>query len=72
MRLLVPLDSEQMGILESEVGEILQPGSHLRLTGALPEEADQPDLLHLPRLVFEFNRRSFGLLKAFIRRVNSF
>lgn len=72
MRLLVPLDSEQMGILESEFGEILQPGSHLRLTGPLPEEADQPDLLHLPRLVFEFNRRSFGLLKAFIRRVNSF
>ncbi len=72
MRLNVSLDSEQLGILESEFGEILQSGSHLRLTGALPEEADQPDLLHLPRLAFEFNRRSYGLLKAFIRRLNSF
>jgi len=72
MRLNQPLDSEQLGILESEFSEILQPGSHLRLTGALPEEADQPDLLHLPRLSFAFNRRSFGLLKAFIRRLNAF
>ena len=72
MRLNQPLDSEQLGTLESEFNEILQPGSHLRITGALPEEADQPDLLHLPRLVFDFNRRSFGLLKAFIRRLNAF
>ncbi|AMV73557.1 TIGR00730 family Rossman fold protein [Desulfuromonas carbonis] len=72
MRLNQPLDSEQLGTLESEFSEILQPGSHLRITGALPEEADQPDLLHLPRLVFDFNRRSFGLLKAFIRRLNAF
>lgn len=72
MRLNQPLDSQQLGILQNEFSEILQPGSHLRLTGPLPEEADQPDLLHLPRLVFEFNRRSYGLLKAFIRRVNSF
>ena len=33
---------------------------------------DQPDLLDLPRLVFEFNRRNYGLLEAFIRRLNSF
>ena len=72
MRLNQALDSEQLGVLESEFREILQPGSHLRITGALPEEADQPDLLHLPRLSFEFNRRSFGLLKAFIRRINAF
>jgi uncharacterized protein (TIGR00730 family) len=72
MRLNQALDSEQLGILESEFREILQPGSHLRITGALPAEADQPDLLHLPRLSFEFNRRSFGLLKAFIRRINAF
>ncbi len=72
MRLNRSLDSEQLGILESEFSEIFESGSRLRLTGPLPGEADQPDLLHLPRLVFEFNRRSFGLLKAFIRRVNSF
>jgi uncharacterized protein (TIGR00730 family) len=72
IRLNKPLDSDQLGILQSEFSEILEQGSHLRLTGPLPQEADEPDLLHLPRLVFEFNRRSFGLLKAFIRRLNEF
>jgi hypothetical protein len=42
------------------------------MTEALPEEYDQPDLLDLPRLVFRFNRSDYGLLKAFIRRLNSF
>jgi hypothetical protein len=44
----------------------------MQLSGPLPEEKDQPDLLHLPRLTLDFNRRSYGLLKAFIRRLNSF
>jgi hypothetical protein len=42
------------------------------MTTALPEEQDQPDLVDLPRLVFKFNRRNYGLLKAFLRRLNSF
>jgi hypothetical protein len=58
--------------MQDEFAEILSPGSQFRLTGALPEELDQPDLLQLPRLVFEFNMRNFGLLKAFLRRLNSF
>lgn len=72
MRLNYSLDSEQLGILESEFSEIIMPGSRLQMRGPLPEEADQPDLAALPRLVFQFDRRSYGLLKAFIRRVNSF
>jgi hypothetical protein len=72
IRLNQTLTPEQVETLESEFGEIIEPGSNLQLSGPFPDEQDQPDLLHLPRLSFEFNRRSFGLLKAFIRRINSF
>ena len=72
IRLNKLLSLENLATLEEEFNEILEPGSHLELTGALPEEQDQPDLLDLPRLVFKFNRRNYGLLKAFLRRINSF
>lgn len=72
IRLNQPLDSEHLKVLGDEFSEIIVPGGHLQLTSALPEEADQPDLSKLPRLTLEFNRRSYGLLKAFIRRINSF
>jgi hypothetical protein len=66
------LSNENLAVLEGEFREIIEPGSHLQLTTALPEEQDQPDLVDLPRLVFQFNRRNYGLLKAFLRRLNSF
>ncbi len=72
IRLNKPLSAEQLDILSEEFSEIIQPGSSLQITKALPEENDQPDLLDLPRLTFEFNRRNYGLLKAFLRRLNAF
>jgi uncharacterized protein (TIGR00730 family) len=66
------LTDEQVETLMSEFSGILAPGGHMRLSSALPEEIDQPDLALLPRLVLEFNLRSYGLLKSFIRRINSF
>jgi uncharacterized protein (TIGR00730 family) len=72
IRLNKPLLDEQVATLAEEFNEIIEAGSRLRMTEALPEEYDQPDLLDLPRLVFRFNRSDYGLLKAFIRRLNSF
>ncbi len=72
VRLNKPLHPDQLENLEAEFSEILLPGSHLEMTSALPEEQDQPDLLDLPRLVFQFNKRNYGLLKAFMRRLNEF
>jgi uncharacterized protein (TIGR00730 family) len=72
IRLNKPLAAEQLDTLESEFPEIKEPESRLQLTGPLPAEKDQPDLLPLPRLTFEFNRRSYGLLLAFIRRLKTF
>ncbi|MDA3902160.1 MAG: TIGR00730 family Rossman fold protein [Desulfuromusa sp.] len=72
IRLNKPLDSDHLNILTGEFGEILVPGGKISLSSPLPEEYDQPDLKHLPRLTLEFDRRSYGLLKSFIRRINSF
>ena len=72
LRLNKPIDSGHLQILTSEFSEILAPGSSFRMTGPLPKEEDQPDLMQLPRIAFEFNRRNFGLLMAFIHRLNSF
>ncbi len=72
IRLNKSLSAEQVATLQAEFAEIVEPGSLLAMTTAFPEECDQPDLLDLPRLAFEFDRRSYGLLEAFIRRLNSF
>lgn len=72
IRLNKPLTAEQIAILQEEFAEIVEAGSRLAMTAPLPEERDQPDLLDLPRLAFAFNRRNYGLLEAFIRRLNSF
>ena len=72
VRLNKPLVQSQIDILEQEFSEIIEPGTHLNMTSALPEEQDQPDLLDLPRLTLRFNRRNYGLLKAFLSRLNAF
>ncbi len=72
IRLNKRLSEENLATLTEEFGEIIKPESRLTLSGPFPEEADEPDLLDLPRLSFAFNRRNFGLLKAFIRRLNAF
>lgn len=72
IRLNKPLHAEQIATLQEEFSEIVESGSRLAMTPPLPEERDQPDLLDLPRLAFEFNRRNYGLLEAFLRRLNSF
>jgi hypothetical protein len=67
------LSAAQVDILQNEFSEILSPGQRIRTSAvALAKESDEPDLLLLPRLIVPFNHRNFGLLIAFIRRINSF
>jgi len=72
VRLNKSLNGDQLKILSSEFVEMLVPGGEICATPPLHAEHDEPDLNHLPRLKVDFNRRSYGLLKAFIRRINSF
>lgn len=46
-------------------------GGSIEQRSALPEEANEEGILHLPRLVGVFSNRSFGRLRQFINAVNS-
>ena len=70
IRLNKELSDSETTELESEFPELLRPGGRMERSGALPEESDEPDLLGLPRLVMKFDHQHYGLLMAFIRKVN--
>lgn len=70
MRLRVPPSREVLDRLNDSFVDILATGSY-RLAGSLPEEAkEEPAISGLPRLVFTFNRRSFGRLRALVDFLN--
>jgi len=51
--------------------DILTPGGKISLSGALPEESDEPEIAGLPRLLVDFNRKDFGRLRSLIDAINS-
>jgi len=55
--------------LNAEFADILQDGL-FELGEALPQEQGEPEIAHLPRLVFRFNRMRFGRLRAMIDLIN--
>jgi len=68
-RLLQPLSQSQLDEINQRFADILEEG-RFEQTGALPDEADEPDLAILPRLAFTFNRRDHGRLRQLIDLVN--
>ena len=71
LRLRHPLAHEQLAVLHEEFEDLLVDGT-FRIRDAFPEEADEPDLKELPRLVFHYNRSSAGRLRQLIDRINTF
>lgn len=55
--------------LSREFADLLSSGA-IRQGGALPAEADEPQLQHLPRLILRFNRKDYGRLIQLIHRIN--
>jgi uncharacterized protein (TIGR00730 family) len=49
---------------------ILADGAITATTYALPEEANEPEISHLPRIVLHFNRRNFGRLRQLVDVIN--
>jgi hypothetical protein len=70
LRLQHPLTAEQVDRLNEQIAH-LYPGGKLEQRSALPEEADEPELLALPRLVVPYDRRSAGYLRQLIDLVNA-
>ena len=70
VRLTQPLRRGVPAQLSREFKDLLRAGA-IEQTAALPEEADEPELAHLPRLVFAFNRKDYGRLIEMIHRINA-
>lgn len=61
------------GVLEKirgEFADLLSPGGAITLSAPLPGEVNEQEIAHLPRLVIDFNRKSFGRLRHLIDMVN--
>lgn len=65
-------DAALLDRISGEFADLLSPGgSPFRVSGALPIEADESALAALPRLVFGFNKRDHGRLRALIDLLNA-
>ena len=72
IRLLSRLNPDDVRKLTDQFHDILLPGGSIAASGALQAETDDEDVIHLPRLVIDFNRKNFGRLKSLIDAINDF
>jgi uncharacterized protein (TIGR00730 family) len=68
-RLLSRLSPQLLETINAQFADILEEGQFVQ-SGPLPEEKDEPELNHLPRLIFTFNRRDHGRLRQLIDCLN--
>jgi uncharacterized protein (TIGR00730 family) len=64
-----PVEAPVLEDLSNEFADILGQ-SHIRSREPYEEEQDEPELLHLPRLVLQFDMRSYGRMRRLIDRLN--
>jgi uncharacterized protein (TIGR00730 family) len=69
IRLNVALPPALVADLNRDFADVLEDGV-FEVGGALPGEEGEPEIAHLPRLVFRFNRTRFGRLRAMIDHIN--
>lgn len=72
IRLQSSLDDSSMKGLNEKFSDIVEPGGGLYLSGPLSQEADEPEIAHLPRLIVDFNLQDFGRFRELIDDINSF
>ena len=72
MRLTSQLSPNDIDTLKDQFEDILLPGGTIAASGALAAEEADDDVVSLPRLLIDFNRRSFGRLRNLIDAVNNF
>ena len=69
IRLQRPIPDASLVKLNDGFKDIVTQG-RIERASAFREESDEPDLIHLPRLTFRFNRKSFGRLRQLIDALN--
>jgi hypothetical protein len=70
IRLQRALAEEKLAAVHREFAGILSPPGEMFQRDALPQEADETDIAHLPRLCLTYNRLHYGLLRLLIDRLN--
>jgi hypothetical protein len=63
------LSEAQLAEINEHFGDVLSSGQ-FTLGHPLSEEKDEPGLAAFPRLIFPFNRRSYGRLRQLIDCIN--
>ncbi|HYC22856.1 MAG TPA: TIGR00730 family Rossman fold protein [Candidatus Bathyarchaeia archaeon] len=69
MRLSHPLDPAALAELNRDFSDLLSRGEIVQ-GQALEQEAGEPELVSLPRLIMHFDHRHFGRLRMLIDRIN--
>lgn len=70
IRLQTGIEKEAVEQLNAGFADILVPGGQIALSQALPVESDEPDLLQLPRVLVDFDRKDFARLRHLIDAIN--
>jgi hypothetical protein len=70
LRLQRAIGNRTLEKIQSEYKDILREGTFV-LAEAVPGEENEPDLTHLPRLRFRFNRKDLGRLRLLIDDLNA-
>jgi len=70
IRIRQPLASGTLAALNRDFPDILAEGA-ISQADALPEEADEPEIADLPRIVFRFDSGRQGRLRQLIDRINA-
>jgi uncharacterized protein (TIGR00730 family) len=70
IRLQRKLSDKKLDHLRKEFLSIFDPPGEMIQRDALPQEASETEIAHLPRLCLTFNRIHFGFLRLLIDRVN--
>jgi uncharacterized protein (TIGR00730 family) len=71
IRLTSGIEQQKVEDLKARFSDTLRPKGGMYLSGPLPEEIDEPEIGHLPRLILDFKREDFGRLRELIDAINS-
>ncbi len=71
LRLSAAVSGQVVRDLRCRFADLLKPQGDLLISGPLPEEGDEPEIKHLPRLIVDFNRQDFGRLRQLIDAINT-
>jgi uncharacterized protein (TIGR00730 family) len=70
LRLNTKIEDSKIKDLKEKFADILTACGDMCPSGPFPQERNEPELSHLPRLAIDFNLNDFGRLKALIDEIN--